>query len=125
MKKIIALFVVMLAFGLNANAQQKKATVAKPAVEQSETAKKQAALHDAAVKDVTTLSGYVKLTQDQKATLKAMFEQKHSMYAQNLSDERNSIIAQNIESQLKSTLTPDQMSKIAGNAQLMKTLTTK
>ena len=125
MKKIIALFVVMLAFGLNANAQQKKAAVTKPAVEQSEASKKQEALHNAAVKDVTTLSGYVKLTQDQKATLKSMFEQKHSMYAQNLSDERKTILAQNIESQLKSTLTPEQMSKIQGNAQLMKSLTTK
>lgn len=126
MKKITALFVVMLAFGLNANAQQKKTATAAPAkTQQTETVNKQAALHDAAVKDVATLSDYVKLTADQKAKLKAVFQEKHSVYSQNLSDERKATVSQVVEAQLKSTLTPEQMSKIEGNAQLMKVLTSK
>jgi hypothetical protein len=121
MKRIIALFVVMLAFGLTANAQQKKATAA-PATNQ-ETLNKQASYSDAAVKDIATLSEYVKLTADQKVTLKSLFTEKHSYYGQNLSNERKAVVAENIEMKLKSILEPAQLSKIEGNAQLINILT--
>lgn len=121
MKRIIALFVVMLAFGLTANAQQKKATAA-PATNQ-EALNKQASYSDAAVKDIATLSEYVKLTADQKVTLKSLFTEKHSYYGQNLSNERKAVVAENIEMKLKSILEPAQLSKIEGNAQLMNILT--
>ena len=124
MKRIIALFVVMLAFGLNANAQQKKATAAAPAATANQAnLNKQVAIDQAALKDVTTLSDYVKLTADQKVTLKSLFAEKHLHTSQNLSDERKAILAQNIEVKLKSVLTPEQLSKVEGNAQLMNVLT--
>ena len=123
MKKIIALFVVMLAFGLNANAQKKATTVAAAPAQKSEMVAKRAAFSEAAIKDVNTLAGYIKLTADQKVNLKSVFENKHSMLSQNLSAERKAVIAQNVEARLKSTLEPEQLSKIEGNAELMKTLT--
>lgn len=124
MKRIIALFVVMLAFGLNANAQQKKATAATPATKQTEAnLSRQAAIDQAAIKDVNTLSEFVKLTADQKVSLKGLFADKHLHYAQNLSDERKSVLAENIEVKLKSILEPAQLSKLEGNAQLLNALT--
>jgi hypothetical protein len=128
MKKIIALFVIMLAFGVNANAQQKKATTAR--APQAVTAnkvdtEKEAALEKAALKDVKTLSEYVTLTPQQQVTFTSLFKFKHRSYGDNLSQERYDIITKNIEAKINSTLTPDQLSKVQGNAQLMKVLTTK
>ncbi|PZR18970.1 MAG: hypothetical protein DI539_15610 [Flavobacterium psychrophilum] len=122
MKRIIALFVVMLAFGLNANAQQKKAVATRPAAN-TEALSKQAAFSDAAFKDVNTLSEFVKLTPDQKVKLKSLFEQKHKDFAQNLSDERKAVLSDYVEAQMKSYLDPSQISKIEGNTQLMNILT--
>lgn len=122
MKKIIALFVVMLAFGLNANAQQKKAVATKPAANQEALSKK-ATISEAAVKDVNTLSEFVKLSADQKVKFKGLFEQKHLDYAQNLSDERKAVLADYVEAQINSYLEPAQVAKVEGNAQLMNILT--
>lgn len=122
MKKIVALFVVMLAFGLNANAQQKKAVATKPAANQEALSKK-AALSEAAIKDVNTLSEFVKLNADQKVKLKALFEQKHMDLAQDLSSERKAVLADYVEAQMKSYLEPAQVAKVEGNAQLMNILT--
>lgn len=119
MKRIIALLVVMLAFGLNANAQQKKASAT---TTNQVKATNEVSYSDAANKDITMLSEYVKLTSDQKVNLKSLFEYKHRMKADNLSAERNAIISQSIESKLKSTLQPDQVAKIEGNTQLMNML---
>lgn len=123
MKRIIALFVVMLAFGLNANAQQKKATAAPATATSQANQSKQAAIDQAAIKDVTTLSDYIKLTADQKVKLKSLFAEKHLHYSQNISDERKAIVADNIEVKLKSVLTPEQLTKVEGNSQLMNVLT--
>lgn len=122
MKKIVALFVVMLAFGLNANAQQKKAVATKPAANQEALSKK-AAFSEAAIKDVNTLSEFVKLNADQKVKLKGLFEQKHMDLAQDLSSERKAVLADYVEAQMKSYLEPAQVAKVEGNAQLMNILT--
>ncbi len=121
MKRIIALFVVMLAFGLSANAQQKKATASAPAVQANTS--REAGFSASADKDIATLSEYVKLTNDQKLALKSLFEYKHRSFADNLSDERKAILSDNIAMKLKSTLEPAQVSKIEGNTQLMNILT--
>ena len=120
MKRIIALFVVMLAFGLNANAQQKKAPAA---TNQQALNTTEAAYSTAADKDIATLSQHVKLTSDQKVTLHSLFTEKHRYFGQNLSNERKAVVAENIEMKLKSTLEPAQLAKIEGNAQLMNILT--
>ncbi|MNK01445.1 hypothetical protein D3C87_192450 [compost metagenome] len=123
MKKTIALLVVMLAFGLNANAQQKNTTT--PVAVNKVDPAKNAAFHEAALKDIKTLSEYIKLTPQQEVGLKSLFENKHRMYAQNIGDERKAILAKNTGNKLKSSLTPEQYAKIANNTELLKVLTTK
>ena len=121
MKKIIALFVIMLAFSFNANAQQKKAATAN-AVAKADTSKAEAA-HEAAIKDVTTLGEFVTLTNEQKQKFKSLFEQKHrTLQVENLSEERKTVLAQVVEAQLKSGLNPDQVAKLEQNAELVKIL---
>ncbi|MHA3787605.1 hypothetical protein ACX0HA_05280 [Flavobacterium hauense] len=122
MKRIIPLFIVMLAFGLSANAQDKKAA-AKPAVNQEKAVSKEASFDNAGIKDVEALSQLVKLSADQKVTLKSLFTEKHRMYAQNISEERKTILAKNIEAKLKSVLEPAQLTKLKGNTQLLNSLT--
>lgn len=124
MKKIITLFVIMLAFGVNANAQQKKAETANPAAAANKVkAEKRASFSEAALKDVATLSDYVKVTPQQEAALKTLFEYKHDTYSQNISEERKAILATNIEAKISSILGDDLFAKIKGNTQLMNVLT--
>lgn len=127
MKKTIALFVVMLAFGLNANAQQKNTTTAAPAVavNKVDTAKKNEAFHNAAIKDIKTLSDYITITPKQEIGLKSLFEYKHRVYSENISEERKVVTARNFENKIKTILTPEQFAKIANNAELLKVLTSK
>ncbi|AWH85184.1 hypothetical protein HYN59_08630 [Flavobacterium album] len=121
MKKIIALFVIMLAFGATANAQQKKAA-AQTATQQPADA--DAAVNQAAAKDMGLLSETVKLTDDQNKNLKRLFQTKHKMLATpNLTEERKGVIYQNIETKLKSVLDADQIAKLDSNPELLKKLT--
>ncbi|MEL1243357.1 hypothetical protein AAEO56_03715 [Flavobacterium sp. DGU11] len=120
MKKIIALFVIMLAFGATANAQQKKAA-AQTATQQP--AGSDAAINQAAAKDMALLSETLKLTDDQNTMFKRLFQKKHQMLATpNLTDERKGVIAKNIETKLKSGLDADQIAKLDSNPELLKKL---
>jgi len=120
MKKIIALFVVMLAFGLNANAQQKKAAAATT----QKTVQKSDATIQAAARDLTLLSETVELTEEQKGIYKRLFETKHhSLSDASLPQERKDRLAENVERKLKSVMTPDQVAKIDSNPELLKKLT--
>ncbi|RWX03845.1 hypothetical protein [Flavobacterium cerinum] len=124
MKKIIAVFVIMLAFGVNANAQQKKATPStQVAATNKANAEQKANFSEAALKDIATLSNYVKLTSQQEVALKSLFEYKHQIYAQNISEERKVILAENIKGKINSILGDDLFAKIEGNTQLMNVLT--
>lgn len=124
MKKIIALFVIMLAFGVNANAQQKKAApAAQNTAVNKANSQKNADFSDAALKDIATLSDYIKLTPQQETGLKAVFEYKHKTYAENISDERKVIVAKNVAGKMNSILKDDLFAKIEGNTQLMDILT--
>lgn len=124
MKKIITLFVIMLAFGVTANAQQKKAAAAAAtAAVNKVNAEKKAGFTEAALKDVSTLSDYVKVTPQQELGLKQLFEYKHQTYAQNISEERKVILAENIKGKINSILGDDLFAKIEGNTQLMNVLT--
>lgn len=123
MKKIITLFAIMLAFGVNANAQQKKAASANPAAATNQVkAEKKANFSEAALKDIATLSDYVKVTPQQEVALKSLFEAKHTMYANDLSEERKTILVKNLESKLSSILGDDSFAKIQSNTQLMNVL---
>lgn len=127
MKKTIALFVIMLAFGINANAQQKNTTApaTATAVNKKGDAAKNEAFHNAAIKDIKTLSEYINITPKQEMNLKSLFEYKHRVYSENISEERKAVSAKNFENKMKTMLTPEQFAKIANNAELLKVLTTK
>ena len=121
MKKIIALFVFMLAFGLTATAQQKKAPKAVAATTaQSSTEQK---VKDAAAKDVVAMMEVIDLDAANKQNFLGLFEYKHNLLQQNLSDERKAILAETIEAKIKATLTPDQNAKLAQSPALLTKLT--
>ena len=127
MKKIIALFVIMLAFGVNANAQQKKTKAAPAATATATPAKQQyhetPEVQKAAARDIELMSTSINLTEEQKNAYKGLFEMKHrTLSDKNLSTERKTVLASNIEMKIKSMLTPDQIAKLDSNPQLLKTL---
>ncbi|NDI98394.1 hypothetical protein GWA97_04850 [Flavobacterium sp. LaA7.5] len=119
MKKIIALFAMMLAFGYTANAQQRKAAAPVQQASADETA-----IQQAAGKDVKALAEFIELTADQRSAFQGLFEYKHRTLAdKNLSQERKDILADNIEMKIKATVSPDQVGKLDDNPKLMKILT--
>lgn len=120
MKKIIALFVFMLAFGLTANAQKKQAAQAAPATETANAA--ELAIKQASSKDLALLMEVVELDTTNKQNLLGLFEWKHRYLAQNLSNERKAIIADTVEAKMKATLTPDQNAKLATSPALLEKL---
>lgn len=124
MKKIVFLFSVMLACGLTANAQQKKA--AKPVkqeVQQTSQASADAKkIAEAAAKDVAALGKVITFTGTQQQDFMGLFEHKHRYLAQNLSNERKAILSQSIEAKINATLTPDQNAKLAKSPATMKML---
>jgi len=123
MKKIIAMFVVMLACGMTANAQKmqtKKGKTPRQA-EQVEPAKQQS-YNEAAAKDVASLGAVVKFEGTQKEDFLRLFEYKHRMKADNMSDERKAVLSKSIEAKINATLTPDQNAKLAKNPKLIATL---
>lgn len=132
MKKIIALFVIMLAFGVNANAQQKKAKAAPTQATSAKAATAQPkqqsydveAVRKAASRDLELMSSSLALTEEQKGIYKQLFETKHRQLTdKNLSAERKAVIAQNIETKIKSMLDADQIAKLDSNPELLKALT--
>jgi len=114
MKKIIAIFVIMLAFGVNANAQQKASAKASATTQKQELSVKQAAQAD-----LDALKKAIKFEGTQEADLLGLFEYKHDLLKQNLSAERKSVLAQNIEAKITATLTPEQNKKVAATSGLM------
>jgi len=121
MKTTIAFLAVLLCFGLTANAQDAKAD--------TKTVKQQpySAVDDgyriAAINDVVTLAKYVELTSEQKNQLKEVFIQKHRMFAKSMTNDRKKALSQSLEVKLKSSLEPEQVKKLEGNKELLKTLT--
>lgn len=122
MKKIIAIIVIVLAFSVNANAQQKTATpqkVEKKAVEK----KSPKDIKEASMNDLMALKkAVVAFEGTQEADLLRLFEYKHDLLKQDLSADRKQILTQSIEDKLKATLTPDQMQKVSAKPALLKQL---
>lgn len=110
---------MMLAFGYTANAQQRKAT----APVQQQASVDEAAVKTAAAKDVKALGEFIDLTSDQQTAFKGLFEYKHRLLAENLSQERKDILAEQIELKIKATVSPDQVGKLDENPKLMNILT--
>ncbi|WP_131450706.1 hypothetical protein [Flavobacterium subsaxonicum] len=127
MKKIIALFVIMLGFGFTANAQQKKAAVKSAAVASTATPQqtaKAATIEKAAISDVESLNSFIPLKDADRQSLKGLFAYKHELLSDAaLSKERKDIVSQTIEAKLRATLSPEQMAKLDQNTKLLNTLT--
>lgn len=117
MKKIIALFVVMLAFGLNANAQQKKA----PKAAAKETTK-EVSVEQAAQSDLDALTAIItNLDATKKRDLYNLFEYKHRTM-KDLSAERKAAVSQSIEAKLKASFEPADIQKLENNPAVMRKL---
>lgn len=120
MKKIIAILVIMLGFSFSANAQQ-RATKATTTQQQGVD---EAAIKKAALKDVTALSEFIQLSEDQQKNFKGLFEYKHRVLAdKNLSQERKDILADAIEAKIRGNVPQDQVAKLDDNPKLMEILT--
>lgn len=122
MKKIIALVVALIAFGLNANAQQKKATTAKTAV--TKELSKEEKTEQAAKKDLAALTGVVKtLTETQKTDFYNFFVTKHKMFMEEMTSEQRETLYQTMEGKIKASLSPGDIAKLEKNPAVMKQLT--
>lgn len=109
MKKLIAAITLLLAFTINANAQDKKA-VGTPI----ELAKKEAA----------ELSTAVGLTPTQVEDFVRLFESKNkTLQETNLSAERKTALANVIEAKIRATLDEKQTAKLEKNQALLTKLT--
>lgn len=120
MKKIIALFVLMLGAGFSAQAQQNN----QPATATAST-NPQAKIQQAMLEDVKALNEVVSLDNAQMQDFRKVFENKHTNLAANLSDERKAILAQGIEDKINATLTPAQLAKLNARPEVLKKLTGK
>lgn len=123
MKKIIALLVVTLAFGFGANAQQKSDV--RPVQTSQLDASKQEKIKQAAIADATELGKVVTFKGTEKETYTQLFETKHRMYAQDLTEERKAYVASIIEKKLSAGLSADDLKKVNNTPGLMKRLTGK
>ncbi|RZJ76241.1 MAG: hypothetical protein EOO45_02970 [Flavobacterium sp.] len=127
MKKIIAMLAITLAFGLNANAQEKVTKVKTPR-EKTATVKADspeiAAMNEAIDKDVQLLSSVVKLDDQGVRTFTGLFRNKHKVLSQkDLSDERKTVLAESIDAKIKATLTPEQNVMLSKKPDVLKQLT--
>lgn len=119
MKKIIALFVIMLGFSFTASAQQKAPKKAATA-----TAPAQASVAELAKKDVAALDGVVKLSAQEKQTFQGLFEYKHNQFAQvQGSADRKAVISETIDAKVRATLSADQMAKLEAKPEVLKAIT--
>ncbi|MBP6558108.1 MAG: hypothetical protein KAX93_02790 [Flavobacterium sp.] len=107
MKKLIAALTLLLAFTINANAQDKKELTS------AEKGKKEA----------LALSEYLGLNETQTADFARLFEQKHrTLEDKTLSQERRAEVARIIEMKISASISDDQMTKLKQNKDLFKEL---
>jgi hypothetical protein len=119
MKKIIALFVLMLGISFTASAQETAKTT-------TTAESKEAAIQKAAIEDAKALNEFIPLSNDQMQSFKGLFESKHRVLAEaNLSEDRKKSMTQTIEAKISATLTPEQFQKLSQNQTLLKQLTGK
>ncbi len=109
MKKFIAALTLLLAFSINANAQDKK---------ELSTAEK-------GKKDAVALAQYLDLNESMTADFERLFEQKYRTLAdKTLSQERREEVSRIIEMKIRATLSEAQMEKLTVNKDLFKSLIT-
>ncbi|WP_293871802.1 hypothetical protein [Flavobacterium sp.] len=107
MKKFIAALTILLAFTINANAQDKNG------LNSAEKGKQQA----------TELANYIGLDQTMTENFARLFEQKFSIVDDpNTKPERKTELSRVIEAKIRGTLNDQQISKLEKNPELLKKL---
>jgi LAS superfamily LD-carboxypeptidase LdcB len=118
MKKIIAVLTLLLAFTINANAQNKKSTTAVKVQD-----KKELTSVEKGKKDAEELTAYLGLNDTQNADFYRLFEQKHrTLEDKNLSVERKKEVSRIIEAKIRASLDGDQIQKLEKNPELIERL---
>ena len=119
MKKLIALLTLLLAFTINANAQQKASALsAAPTTSPSE-----ANAHDKGKKEATELTQYLGLDNSMSEAFTGLFEQKNTVLEdKSISQERKTELSRVIEAKIRATLDAKQMEKLEKNPDLFKKL---
>lgn len=108
MKKIIAIFVFMLAFSFDASAQEQK------------TAK------ELGKEDAYELVSYLELPQNMMETFTNLFEMKHeSLLTEGISEERKQVLAEVIKQKIFATVDATDVEKLQENPELLKKLTSE
>jgi hypothetical protein len=107
MKKLIAAFTLMLAFTINANAQDKNTTSA----------------YDLAKKQAAELTEYLGLDKTQNENFVRLFEQKFSVLEnKDLTKERKDEFSRVIEAKIRASLDPNLIDKLEKNRELFEKL---
>lgn len=118
MKKLIAALTLMLAFTINANAQDKKSV----AVAETQN-KKEISSADKGKKEAAELTQFLGLNETQNADFSRLFEQKHRTLADaTLSQERRAEVARVVEAKIRASLNGTQIEKLEKNPELFKKL---
>ena len=108
MKKLIAALTLLLAFSINANAQDKDTPTA----------------YDLGKKQAAELSEYLKLDNTQTENFAKLFEQKITVLEnKNLSPERREEFSRVIEEKIRATLDSRQIERLVKNKVLFEKLT--
>ena len=101
MKKILATFVLFLAFSINANAQ-----------------------YEQSLSDVAALKAAVKVEPTSEETIQSIFYDKHKFLLQsNVSEEMKNKKFKDTEKKLEAALQPAEFEKLKANTELYKKLT--
>jgi phosphoenolpyruvate-protein kinase (PTS system EI component) len=117
MRKIIAVVTLMLAFTINANAQDKKTSTL------SATSETNTDPQSAAKKDASEMAEYLKLSDTQVADFFRLFETKHKMLQdKSLSQDRRKEVSKSIDAKIRATLDANQIEILEKNPELFKKL---
>ena len=107
MKKLIAAFTLMLAFSINANAQDKNTPSA----------------YDLAKKQAAELTEYLGLDKTQNENFVRLFEQKNSVLEnKDLTKERKDEFSRVIEAKIRASLDQNQIERLEKNKELFQKL---
>ena len=109
MKKLIAALTLMLAFSINANAQDQKELTA------SEKGRK----------DATELTSVLKLNNEVSDRVYQIFITKHKTLALNPSEDDKKVLFKNIRKEIKDMLTHEQLVLLENNSKVFNNLTLK
>ena len=116
MKKLITVVILMLAFSINVNAQDKKAAT-------DSVALKELAPDVAGKKQAYELSDFLKLTDTQRDDFARLLIMKYeTLQIKELSQERKTELSRVMEAKIRASLSSAQMEKLEANTKLFKSL---